>query len=166
MTTSVSRMQFLRGDFSGRTRPMRPPWAIDEFLFSSICDGCGECITHCPTGIIETSRGNYPVVNFSSGECNFCNECVEHCTPGALKIINDHNPWSLIASIENTQCIAYSGVECRSCYDPCTPRAITMTPRIGGVSIPVFNADDCTGCGACFAVCPTQAITIKHSEKS
>lgn len=165
MTTAVSRMQFLRGDFSGRTSPIRPPWAADEFLFTSVCDSCGECVTHCPVQIIEKGRGNFPVVNFSSGECDFCGVCVEHCAPGALKKLDGKRPWAIAASIEAGKCIAYNGVECRSCEDPCETRAISMVPRIGGVSIPILNTKQCTGCGACFSVCPVQAINMKQNTQ-
>ena len=61
--------------------------------------------------------------------------------------INGEAAWSIRASLETGTCLAYNNVECRSCYDPCEARAINMTPRIGGVSIPVFNTENCTGCG-------------------
>jgi ferredoxin-type protein NapF len=35
-----------------------------------------------------------------------------------------------------------------------------MPPRLGGISIPLISTDTCTGCGACFSVCPVQAITL------
>lgn len=157
-------MQFLRGDISGRNNPIRPPWAVSEFLFSSVCDSCGECISHCPVHIIKPGRGNLPIINFSSGECDFCARCVDHCKTDALKKVTGNRPWSIVAKIETSKCIAYNNVECRSCYDPCDFRAIHMTPVIGGVSIPAISFDNCTGCGACFSVCPTQAINMQPWE--
>lgn len=158
-------MQFLRGDFSGRSAPLRPPWTVNENHFTSICNRCNECIANCPAQIIEEGRGNFPVINFSSGECDFCGVCVDLCIPGALKKIDGKPAWSIIASIDAEKCLAYINVECRSCYDPCESRAIYMTNTIGGIAIPALNTDNCTGCGACFSVCPTQAINIQHSEK-
>lgn len=160
VSTAISRMQFLRGDYSGRNNPVRPPWALAESSFITLCDACGDCVDKCPTRIIHNGRGNFPVVDFSSGECLFCGECVGACKPGALKKIDGRPPWSVTATINSKTCLAHNSVECRSCYDPCESRAIKMTPRIGGVSIPQLNTKDCTGCGACFAVCPVQAVSM------
>ena len=160
MSTAISRMQFLRGDYSGRNNPIRPPWALAESTFIRLCESCNDCVDKCPTRIINTGRGNLPVVDFKSGECLFCGECVDACQHGALKKIEGQKPWNVTASINSKTCLAYSNVECRSCYDPCESRAIKITPRIGGISIPVLNIADCTGCGACFAVCPVQAVNM------
>lgn len=166
MVSQVSRMQFLRGDFKGKEIPLRPPWAIDENLFAEICTSCGECVSRCPTHIIKMARANLPIVDFSSGECLFCEHCTDTCKPHALLKTNEKSPWSVKASIDKDTCIAYKDVECRSCYDPCEEHAIMMPPRLGGISIPVVSTDKCTGCGACFSVCPVQAITIGHPQLS
>lgn len=160
---AISRMQFLRGDFAGQDTPLRPPWAVDELLFTELCNSCGDCIDHCPTHIIQWGRGQLPVINFESGECLFCGDCMTTCKPRALKEISGQQPWSVTASINTENCIAFQGVECRSCYDPCEVQAINMTPRIGGVSIPVLNSTTCTGCGACYSVCPVQAVNMKQN---
>ena len=162
MSAQVSRMQFLRGDFKGKETPLRPPWAIAESLFTEICTNCGECISHCPTHIIKSARANFPVIDFSSGECLFCEQCVDVCKPQALLKTRVETPWKINASINETACIAYQDVECRSCFDPCEARAIQMPPRLGGICLPVLNSNNCTGCGACFSVCPVQAISMNH----
>ena len=164
MNRQVSRMQFLRGDFKGKTLPLRPPWAVDESLFTEICTNCGECISQCPTHIIKHARASYPVVDFTSGECTFCNICVETCKPHALLKSAQKKPWSIKASINQDVCVAHKGVECRSCYDPCEARAIMMPPRLGGISIPIISTDNCTGCGACFSVCPVQAVSMSQIQ--
>lgn len=161
MSTAINRMQFLHGDISGRNTPIRPPWSGAENTFIDICNSCGDCITQCPTKIISKGRGNYPVINFSAGECLFCGDCVDACKPKALSISKDQKPWSITASISSDECIAFKGVECRSCYDPCEAGSINMTPRLGGVSIPLLNATTCTGCGACISICPTKAVSMK-----
>jgi len=155
-------MQFLRGDLSGRNAPMRPPWALDENMFTRLCDTCGECIEQCPTGIIRKGRGNYPVIDFSSGECLFCGDCVAACKPAALNKATG-KPWSVTANIDTRTCIAYRGVECRSCQDPCAVRAISMPPRRGGISVPVLDAGRCNGCGACFNICPVSAVSMNSN---
>ena len=162
MSAQVSRMQFLRGDFKGKESPLRPPWAIDESLFTEICTNCGECTSHCPTHIIKQARANFPVVDFTSGECLFCEQCLDVCKPRALLKSDLKKPWALKATIKTDICIAHQGVECRSCYDPCEAQAIMMPPRLGGISIPIISPDTCTGCGACISVCPVNAVSIKQ----
>lgn len=163
MGMQVSRMQFLRGDFKGKEIPLRPPWAVAESLFLEACTHCNECISRCPTHIIKQGRGHFPVVDFSSGECIFCEQCVDICEPHALNKTDKKTPWSIKASINEDLCITFQGVECRSCYDPCDDRAIKMPPRLGGISIPVLDTNGCTGCGACFSVCPVQAISMNST---
>ena len=153
-------MQFLRGNYSGKDSPIRPPWSGTENEFTRLCNGCGDCIIKCPTQIIQKGRGNFPVINFKAGECLFCDECVNACNTGALTTVKKQQPWSVTASINNKDCLAFNDTECRSCYDPCEVSSINMTPRLGGVSIPLLNTSLCTGCGACFAICPTKAITM------
>lgn len=158
-------MQFLRGDFSGKNTPLRPPWALDELLFRDACDSCGDCISACPTKILKDGRGKFPEVDFSRGECDFCEECLRVCKSGALKKQADSVPWNLVAAIDEESCLSFKGVECRSCSDPCEPRAIRMKPRIGGVSIPHLNDSECSGCGACVAVCPSQSIRVRPLQE-
>lgn len=164
VSTAISRMQFLRGDYSGRNNPIRPPWALAENTFINLCETCGDCADKCPTHIIHQGRGKFPVIDFKSGECLLCGDCVDACKPGALQKTDGQQPWSVTASINSKTCLAYNNVECRSCYDPCESHAINMTPRIGGVSIPLLNANSCTGCGACFAVCPVQAVQMNTNK--
>ena len=164
MSAQISRLQFLRGDFKGTVTPLRPPWALSENQFISTCTACGECVSHCPTSIIKQGRANLPVIDFKTGECVFCEACVDVCKPKALVKTEQHKPWSITATINEDICLAHKGVECRSCYDPCESRAISMPPKLGGISIPILNADKCTGCGACFSVCPAQSVTMAVTQ--
>ena len=161
MNTQVNRMQFIRADFTGKEVSIRPPWALMESLFIDTCTTCGDCITQCPSHIIKKSRANFPVIDFSYGECLFCEQCVNACKSKALIKSNTNKPWLLTASIKQDICITYQGVECRSCFDPCETNAIQMTPKQGGISIPEIMLDNCTGCGACYSICPVNAITIQ-----
>lgn len=165
MNSQVSRMQFLRGDFKGNEIPLRPPWAIDEILFTEICTSCGDCISHCPTHIIKAARGNYPIIDFTQGECLFCEQCTSVCQPQALIKTTHKIPWQIYATVDKNVCIAHQGVECRSCYDPCQSRAITMPLRLGAISFPVIDTDSCNGCGACISTCPTQAISMTNHDE-
>jgi ferredoxin-type protein NapF len=72
-------------------------------------------------------------------------------------------PWSLRAAI-GERCLAAKQIECRICGDYCLAGAIRFVPRVGGVSLPVVDTARCTGCAACFAPCPTQAIRIRDID--
>ena len=161
MSTAISRMQFLRGNITGRDMPVRPPWALAEARFTARCTRCGDCLDACPTDILYKGRGGFPQVDFSRGECLFCAECTDICTPAALLKSPGRAPWTLKVSLDTETCIAFQGVECQACADPCEPRAIRMRPRIGGVALPAIDLSTCTGCGACYAPCPVQALRIQ-----
>lgn len=155
----VSRRGFLRG----RPRPkaeIRPPWALAEAAFIDRCTRCDDCLPACPQSILIGGDGGYPTVDFSLGECTFCGACVTACRPQALIRADNQAPWHLKALISDL-CLARQGVECRVCGDFCDVRAIRFTPRLGGSPLPEIAAEQCTGCGACQAPCPSQAIAIR-----
>jgi len=166
MSLAINRAEFIKGDLKGRSRPLRPPWALPEMVFRSLCNSCGDCIEKCPTGIIEFGRGRIPLLNFDKGECLFCGDCLQVCATGALLEVEGQAPWLINAAIDATKCLAFKGVECRSCEDPCESRAIKMLASIGGVSRPVLDASLCNGCGACYALCPVNAIEMKPHDES
>lgn len=160
----ISRAQLLRGDISGKNRPLRPPWALEEFEFTETCTRCGECIKQCEEQILVEARGKFPVVDFRRGECTFCEACVNCCEPKALKIESEEereSPWSLEIRV-NHDCVAQKGVVCQVCGDQCLERVFRFRPRIGGAVQMEMEMDKCTGCGACIAPCPVNALTIHH----
>lgn len=157
-----TRRSFLRGRFSERGGPLRPPWSLLESAFLNVCTRCGDCVRACPTHILVARDGAYPGVDFTQGECTFCGDCVSHCANGALQRIEGRAPWSARAAI-GEQCLARQKVECRICGEQCEAGAIRFPPQLGGIAQPVLNQDRCTGCGACLAPCPTQAIAITPS---
>jgi ferredoxin-type protein NapF len=159
VTDPSSRRNFLRGRFSRRPAALRPPWALAEAAFLQVCTRCTDCQPVCPTGIISNSDSGYPVLDFRRGECSFCAACVDACSTGALQGAPTQPPWSLRASI-GERCLATQQIECRICGDQCLAGAIRFVPRVGGVSLPVVDTSRCTGCAACFAPCPTEAIRI------
>jgi ferredoxin-type protein NapF len=163
MRSAVSRMQFLRGQFSGGRAPARPPWAIDEAAFVDGCTRCNECMDRCPTGIIVPGSGGFPVVDFSRGGCSFCGECASRCTPGVLSsaaMERGDIPWGRKARFTKA-CLSRLGVVCRSCADRCGTGAIRFRPQIGGAFLPTLDGQRCNGCGACQAPCPAGAVEIQ-----
>ena len=152
-----------RGFFRGRPRPkaeIRPPWALAEALFTDTCTRCNDCLGACPERIVVIGDGGYPTIDFRRGECTFCGDCVSACQPLALVRSKEGQPaWSHQAVIGDT-CLPHRGVECRVCEDFCDARAIRFTPRLGGSPLPVIATEKCTGCGACVAPCPVNAISV------
>lgn len=159
MSQTHSRRNFLRGKFSAAPGTVRPPWAVDEGDFAERCTRCGDCARACPSKIIVQGDGGYPVIDFGKGECTFCAACVSACPSAALNRAADAPPWQLHATIGEA-CLAHKQVECRVCGEMCEAGAIRFRPLLGGVSTPDLDPDVCTGCGACFAPCPSGAIRL------
>jgi ferredoxin-type protein NapF len=159
MTDPSSRRNFLRGRFSVRKGPLRPPWALAENAFLDACTRCGDCVRACPTHVIHDRDSGYPGIDFKAGECTFCGACADACKKGALKKTEGAAPWQARAAI-GEQCLAQHRIECRICGDQCEARAIRFPLRAGGVAAPALDRDACTGCGACVATCPAGAIKV------
>ena len=161
MDHNVSRAQLLSGDIRGEKSVFRPPWALTEVEFVTCCTGCGDCVAACPDNLIVEGRGKLPQMDFNRGGCDFCEACLAVCEPGALKQdkTSDSPPWTIQAAIQSS-CLSINAVICRSCGEVCDERAIRFKLEVGGVAIPQLDLDQCTGCGACFAVCPIRAVTL------
>lgn len=163
MTKSVSRAQFLRGDFGGNRQAFRPPWAVAEAGFVELCNRCGDCLGACPEKILEKGRGGFPQVNFLLGECTFCGECNKVCKSKALRQDADAAPWALKAQIAPA-CLALNQVVCRSCGETCPTGAIRFRVASGAVARPEVDPAACSGCGACVGPCPVAAVTLAEPE--
>ncbi len=157
----AARRGFLRGRFRQFANVPRPPWAVAGAEFQTRCTRCNDCIGACPTAILRVGDGGYPTVDFSHGECTFCGECALACAPRAIDRAAGAQPWQLKARI-GPACIAAKGVECRICGEVCEARAIRFRPALGGISAPNLDEAACTGCGACVAPCPVDAIVVSH----
>lgn len=161
MTQSISRAQFLRGDFSGKRRHIRPPWSKGEREFIGNCNQCDACIRVCPEHILSQDQKGFPRLNFLKGECTFCGECAKACDAGVFETDTALPAWTLAASI-GSNCLPLQGVVCGRCAEECEIEAISLRLVAGGISIPQLETNACTGCGACYRVCPTTAIEFSY----
>jgi ferredoxin-type protein NapF len=161
MKRSIDRLQFLRGDFSGDRRGIRPPWARSEAAFTDRCERCGDCIAACPEAILVQGSGGFPVVEFTLGACTFCGKCAASCTHDAYETPDhrDAPAWRLDVVI-GEHCLSRKGVVCRSCGEACESVAIRFRLMTGGRAQPTLDPIRCNGCGTCFAVCPVRCISI------
>lgn len=153
---NLSRRNLLRGRPGPATVPLRPPGAIPGNEFTNKCTGCGKCIVVCPQNIVISGSGGYPEVDFRRGECTFCELCIDHCPEDAL-LHSVQPPWQL-QLIVSDGCLAKRQVVCQTCGDACETQAISFTLRAGSVATPRIEQHDCTGCGACIAACPENAL--------
>jgi ferredoxin-type protein NapF len=145
-------------DRAPRRKSGRPGHWLNPFLRIAV-PVATTCIDACPEQIIVIGDGGYPTIDFKRGECTFCADCVSACKPLALVRGEDQPGWTHKAVIADS-CLPHRGVECRVCEDFCDARAIRFSPRLGGSPLPVIAAEKCTGCGACLAPCPVNAISI------
>lgn len=171
MLVPVSRKQMF-ARLRGGPVQLRPPWAKDERAFTDACTACGACLAACPNNIITLGHAGYPIVDFLRGGCTFCGACAEACEAGsflpAARAVGTRTalaPWPLKAAI-SAACVERKGVTCRMCEEHCETLAILFRPKQGGGSTPAVAPADCTGCGACVAACPVQAISIQHNPET
>jgi len=165
------------------TRWIRPPFAIEELDFLLACDRCAQCIDACPYHVIFPLSSKLgikvyatPAMDLLNQGCHLCEgwPCVQSCTRGALKPPDNQEserdkepgkkvgsrilPVLAVVSINEENCLPYSGPECGAC---------NICPVQGAMSWemqkPVINSLLCTGCALCREACIVEpkAILVK-----
>ena len=154
-----ARRRFFRSLGGNRQEIRRPPWTGDDF--TDACTRCEACIEICPEQVLFKGDGGFPEINFRDEGCSLCKRCVEVCEAPVFDLERPAFPWK--AQVQS-QCLAQAGIHCQTCQDACEWQAIRFRPRLGGPPWPEIDADACTGCGACEALCPNNAITMSDNN--
>ena len=138
---------------------IRPPYNLDPSLFHNECPECEDkpCVASCGEEIIKVAEDGSVYLDFSKSGCEFCDDCAKACERGVLSLENPSKIFA-VAEINVISCMAWHQTICYSCKDVCLDDAITFT----GLFNPEVDFDKCTGCGFCYGVCPTRAITMKE----
>ena len=155
-------------------RLLRPPGALPEEEFVSVCSGCGECLKVCPNNALQSTfleaglAGLYtprlvPRIGYCEEFCNFCGrvcptEAIRHLTIEEKRLLQMG-----VAHINKTRCIAWDTDKiCLVCNEQCSYHAIIGDDK----KRPVVKEEKCTGCGICENKCPVdgEAAIIVHSS--
>ena len=155
-------------------RLIRPPGALPEEEFVSVCTGCGECLKVCPNNALQSTlleaglAGLYtPRLVPRIGYCEeFCNFCGRVCPTEAIRPTTIEEKRLLqmgVAHINKTRCIAWDTDKiCLVCNEQCSYHAIVGDEK----KRPIVKEDRCTGCGICENKCPVEgeaAIVVYSS---
>ena len=144
----------------------RPPGAVLEASFLTLCTRCGECTSACPHGAIHTYRADAgvlagtPVLLPDQRPCHMCEgfPCVTACMEDAL-IRPEEAIWPLgEVRLAEQRCIAFAGPDCGACASLCPPEAEALKLVRGR---PVIDPELCVGCGRCIEACPVLPAAIE-----
>ena len=144
-----------------KDRFLRPPGALTEGEFLSLCIKCQKCQEVCPTGAITpvlltegVADVSTPKLSFRPGYCNLCMRCIEVCPTGALQPIEEEAVRLGVAEVDKESCVAWVWVGCTKCYEECPFDAIALDSN----QRPIVDASKCNGCGLCEYICPSSSL--------
>jgi ferredoxin-type protein NapF len=151
----------------------RPPAALNEKLFNTLCLRCGNCIKACPTKIIKHYTNPDKPVAWMTPEVSFenggyclgdCNLCGTVCPSGSISPFPVSAKKELfMASVEIglEKCLLSDQKECDRCKAVCTYKAIKIVRTESPLIMkPLVDLSLCVGCGACAAICPAETIRM------
>lgn len=152
---------------------IRPPGALVEDKFLSMCLRCGECMKVCPTNALQPSlldsglSGIWtPKLVPRIGYCEYnCILCSYVCPSGAIKKITLKEKKKTvigIAVIDKDICLPYAkNKNCLVCEEMCpTPTKAIKFKKVmlnkKTILKPMVLEKECIGCGICEYKCPVE----------
>lgn len=169
---------------------IRPPGAVKEPDFSSLCVRCGECMKVCIKNalnpcFLETGISSMftPRLDTRNGYCEFnCTLCGQVCPTGAIRkldIEEKHRTVMGKAFFDKNLCLPYAKkLPCIVCEEHCPThdKAIKFKTvqilRPDGSSTtlqqPYIVSELCVGCGICENRCPLESeagVRVMPSER-
>ncbi len=147
-------------------RWLRPPGALSEARFTSICGSCGGCEEACPAHCIVIDpnvAGGLPYIEARQSPCVVCEDlaCMRACPGGALSLVNHRNEINMGLAVMNHELCLRSQEgdqqECRLCVNQCPIGETALDFDTQGR---IEVRDACIGCGVCEWVCPTYPAAI------
>lgn len=166
----VSRRGLLRGIFNAGQKAQqqiraevyqrsaaRPPQAVAEPLFIQRCTRCGDCVRHCPYGLLQIYEQQV-VLEIEYSACDLCGKCTESCQSGALA--HEVRPDTELRPHFDRLCLQQRGKTCEFCRDSCPQQAISFDFTSQTMQL---NHQSCNGCGECKISCPSHHITLQLS---
>jgi ferredoxin-type protein NapF len=140
---------------------LRPPGALSEGHFRSLCLSCGKCEEICPQKVIrpvlfkdDSGSAGTPCLDFSSNYCNLCMKCTHICPTGALLPIPQKDVLIGIAKVIPERCAPWMERSCgHGCSNCCPFKAIIFDGR----NRPIVKPELCMGCGICEVACSLSA---------
>lgn len=145
---------------------LRPPGAMREEQFLSVCSRCGECARVCPAEciVLDATAGGMgsgaPHIIAERKPCVMCDDlaCMNVCPTGALQLLPRFEIRMGKAVWGEGKCVRGNGEDCRICLDICPMGTAALELDLAENRIEV--KDGCTGCGQCQHACPTTPRAI------
>ena len=143
----------------------RPPGAVAENRFLSLCTRCDACVEACPHDAVHRyveSAGELartPVMKPDRRACHMCEgfPCAAACEAGAL-VVPEERVWKLgRVKVSRDRCFTFMGPECGACRGFCPTERQALT--FHGTR-PYVDTELCVGCGLCMEACPTRPAAL------
>lgn len=127
----------------------RPPFAAREDLFVAACNGCGQCVSACPNGLIRLKK-NQAVLEIDYAPCYLCGKCAEVCPTHALHLSFPAD--TLLRPQFSSVCLIKQHQFCTDCQSVYSKQAISADLTV--------NDEQCNGCCECKIACFLGAIHL------